>query len=311
MAVNLRISAETPVVAPLLDNDDFLIRRSDENFRVNAFELLVSNYAQNPTGGIYVTTDPTQIPLSDSHPDGTIRIVFTPGETEAHIELKTSGVYNDTGFRISGSTLKLGRDMSISSTAGWLETENASQLVGHLRSLLPHIEFSDAGTLNPQSPIVDVLKTFPVFTGAVGEVSGTVLGQGYIVSPTRIVKNSFHESGSIAAGADVTHRLYVGADNTGVLFNQFIIPQAAFTADTTLIINYDKELGFPNGQSFFMELTSPATFSLKTDSGGNILTIHEGQELKTEDVVLSNLVVKNDAGFLLFNDGGFVKNNAF
>ena len=77
---------------------------------------------QSPTGGpdvtrankrsiLYVTTDPTAVIGDETNIDGSIRFVFTPGDTEAHIEAKADGVWNDTSLRVAASSLMLGRDL--------------------------------------------------------------------------------------------------------------------------------------------------------------------------------------------------------
>ena len=98
--------------------------------------------------------------------DGTIRLIFTVGDSFAHIELRANGVFNDTGFRYAASSVSIGRDTILSGSAGFIETNNPSGIVGHTRSIIPHIQFDDAGTSQPQTPILDAEEIFDVFTGA-------------------------------------------------------------------------------------------------------------------------------------------------
>ena len=238
--------------------------------------------------------------------DGSIRIEFTAGDTFAHIESRANGVWNDSGLRVSPNTLQIGRDISLSSAAGWLETDHTSAQLGHPRSLIPHVEFEDEGTGLAHSPKAGPLRIFPVYEGAVGEQIGTVLSQVFNVTPSRVLNKVFHEVGSVGATAPVTHRLYTGSDNTGTLFSEFVLPPEDVVANTTLTINYDKDLGFTDGQNFFMELSSTQNFSLKTDSGGNLLTIHQAQELRELDIILDQLVVGKDADLVFANDASLI-----
>jgi len=247
----------------------------------------------NPRSKLYVTTDNTALIGSDTDPDGSIRIVFTPGENEAHIELKASGVYNDTGFRFSSSSLSVGRDMIVSAIAGFLETINPSAITGHTRSFIPHIQFNNEFTEFIHAPIVKTSETFVVFSTAVSEISGTTIGINLGVVPSRIVENSIHEVGTVPATQSVTVKFFKGTDNTGILFNQRVLPASDLPANTTLSIDYDQDLGFEAGQNIFQEFTSTASFSLKTDSGGNPLTSHAGHETSEVGVISENLVFDN------------------
>ena len=329
----------------------------------------------NPTSKHYVTTDNTKVIPADNDPNGSIRIIFTPGETEAHIEAKANGVYNDTGFRFSSGSVNIGRDMIVSAVAGHLETRNPSAAVGHVNGLIPHIEFSDAGTIAAETPIVKAEEDFVVYSGAVSEIIGTTIGINLAEIPSRIIEFSIHDVGSVPSSAPVTVKFFTGTDNTGFLFNErklaanalvassitattiaFVDSNpdtitdtgngfisggfvnggtirvsgstsndgfytidtvtagtitlvsvnslttesagASVTINSTLSINYDNDLGFEGGVSVFMELTSSANFSLKTDSGGNPLTTHEAHELGEVGILTENLMIDEDFNFM-------------
>jgi len=255
----------------------------------------------NPTSKHYITTDPTKVIPSDDDPDGSIRIIFTPGETEAHIEAKADGVYNDTGFRFASSSISIGRDMTLSAVAGHLETNNPSALVGHVKGLIPHIEFDDDGTGQPETPILDAEEIFDVYVNAVSEIISTSIGIDLGVVPSRVIEHSFHEVGTVGATDPVTVSVYVGTDNTGILINQRTLPASDLVADTQLDIDYDNDLGFESGANIFTEFTSDTAFSLKTDVSGNPLTSHEGHELAELELLTENLVYDQNFDQILDN----------
>jgi len=236
--------------------------------------------------------------------DGSIRLRFETGEENANMESRASGVWNDTGLRLSSSTLQLGRDMNLSALAGFLETINPSAVVGHQRSLIPHIQFDDAtGTTKNQLhiPIANIEETFVLFSNATSEITDTTIGQIISDSPGRILSTSIHEVGTTAASAEVTVSWFVGTDNTGILVNKRILPASDLIANTTLTIDYDEDFGIDDGVSYFMEFTSTANFSLKTDSGGNILITHTGHALEELIGVTENLIYNNVLGHVLNN----------
>ena len=226
--------------------------------------------------------------------DGSIRLIFTEGDNDAHIESRANGVWNDTGFRYASSSVSIGRDLVVSGSAGFIETNNPSGIIGHTRSIIRHIEFDDSGTKQPQTPILDIEKVFDVFTGATSEIIGTTIGINLGVSHGRFLEESIHEVGTVGSSAPIVVSVYLGTDNTGFVKDRRTLPASALVANTTLTIRYDNDLGFRAGEVNFMEFTSTANFSLKTDSGGNPLTKHEAHELSVLGLITENLMLDKD-----------------
>ncbi len=247
----------------------------------------------NPNDIVYIKGNETT--------DGSIRLQFESPDSNSHLERRTSGVWNDTGIRIASSSLQIGRDMTLSAIAGFIETINPSAVVGHQRAILPHIQFDDAtGTILNQLhvPIANKQETFVLFSTAVGEQTGTVIGQIISDSPGRILSTSVHEVGTTAATAQVTVKFFVGSDNTGVLVNSLNLPSSDLTAGATLTIDYDEDFGLDAGVTYFQEFSSTANFSLKTDSGGNVLTTHTGHQLDELQGVTENLMIDENLNFM-------------
>lgn len=272
--------------------------------RGNPFDTL---YVSNGEGVIGTARD-------DEGFEGSIRFMYTQGDEFAHIESKVSGVWNDTGLRIASSTLSLGRDMKLAAIAGFLETINPSAIVGHQRSIIPHIQFDDATgtTLNQlHVPIANIEDTFVLFSTASSETTGTTIGQIIADSPGRIISTSVHEVGATGASAQVIVNWFVGADNTGTLVNQRKLPASDLTANSTLTIDYGEEFGIDAGVTYFQEFTSAASFSLKTDSGGNILITHTGHALEELQGVTENIIYNNAFDQILDNSLNPVYGNQF
>lgn len=253
---------------------------------------------RNKRGLIYITTDSTADNSLETAPENSIRIAFTPGDTSAHIEKFLNGVWNDTGFRFASSSVGVGRDMTISAVAGHLETLNPSAAQGHTRGLIPHIEFNDFGTVAAETPIVNQERDFVVYSGAVSEIIATTIGINLGTVPSRIIEFSEHEVGTVGSSAPVTVKFFTGSDNTGFLFNEKRLAANALVANTQLKIPYDLDLGFEGGISIFMEFTSTANFSLKTDIGGNPLTTHEAHELDEVGILTENLMIDEDLNLM-------------
>lgn len=247
----------------------------------------------------------------DNDTDGSIRFAFREGESVAHLEARSSGVWNDDGLRISSRSLDVGRDMTISAVAGHLETTNPSAAVGHVKGLIPHIEFDDGGTTQAETPVVAAEEIFTVFGTAVGETTGTTIGIQIGVTPGRIIEESIHEVGATVPTSKVQVSFYTGTDNTGFLFNRKILPASDFVANTTLEIPYANDLGFEAGVSVFMEFSSDTPLSLKIDAGGNPLTKHEAHALDEVGLFMENVIYDNGLGLVLTSDLNLVFGRQF
>lgn len=256
----------------------------------------------NPGKTVYIGNINADTPANENT-DGTIRLIFTVGDSSAHIELRANGVFNDTGFRYAASSVSIGRDTILSGSAGFIETNNPSGIVGHTRSIIPHTRFDDSGTAQPQTAILKATEIFDVFTGAVSEIESTTIGINLGVSPGRFLEVSIHEVGSVGSSEPVTVTIYIGTDNTGFIKDRRELPADGMVANTTLEIDYDNDLGFRAGEANFMEFVSTANISLKTDSGGNPLTKHEAHQLAVVNLIAENLMI--DVNFDLMFDLSF------
>ncbi len=268
---------------------------------------------RNKRSLLYITTDDTAVIGSDNDPNGSIRIVFTPGDPSAHIEAKANGVYNDTGFRFSSSSVSIGRDLQASAVGGFLETLNLSEIDDHLKALIPHIQFDINGTLGPaHTPILDIRKDFIIFPGpTTSEIVFPTIGQVFTATPTRVLHSATHEVGSVSATAPIEVSYYKGTDNTGPLLNRLNLPASAMVANTPLTIIYDSDFGFENATSIFFEFKSSALISLDLNAAGNVITTQNGHELTELDNILDEFVLANDLGITFDNNLNIVVHNRF
>lgn len=245
--------------------------------------------------------------------DGSIRLIHTDPDEIAHIELRANGVWNDTGFMFSSGSISLGRDLLLSAVGGFLETVNPSMMVDHLKTLVPHIEFTTAGTKNAaHMPILDVRETFVVFDGpSTGEIISTTIGQTFTVDPTRVLHSSTHEVGSISATEEIIVSYYKGSDNTGDLLNSMKLPASDMIAGQPLTIVYDSDFGFETVQTIFFEFISDNNISLETNAGGDVITSQDGHILAELDIMLDEFVLANDLSLVFDNDLNIVVHNRF
>ncbi len=274
----------------------------------------------NPRDIVYIKGNETT--------DGSIRFRFITTvppdapETEAHVELRATGVWNDTGLMFSAGSISLGRDLKVSAAGRFLETVDISSSISTPNKfLIPHIEFANVGEIeHAKMPVTDTFKQFPIFTGTPdGQVTGTTIGQIFTGITNRILERSNHEVGTIGATAEIQISFFAGVNNAGILFNRFNIPASDMVANTPLNIVFAEDFGIERS-TIFQEFKSVNAISLKT-IGGNIITEQEGHPLGTEDILLDNQVLTKgsdpdsitpaDLDFVFAKDLSLVVNNLF
>lgn len=270
---------------------------------------------QRPGGGPDVTRRNKRDVLyikGDETTDGSIRIIISPADDDAHIELRASGSWNDTSFRFSSGSVEIGRDLKLQAAADFLKTQNPSGFDTHDIALVPHIPFTPNGTLSPHTPILDTLKTESFFTTPVSEIIATTISQVYTITFAQIINSIVYEAGSLSSSNEVEHSIYEGSDNTGVLISRKNLPASDFTANLPVLVEFDSDIGFSeNHLNIFIEMVCVNSFSLKTDISGNIITEFETQALETRDLVYEDLVLGNDLSITFDNNLNFVFHQQF
>ena len=266
----------------------------------------------NPGVTVYLGNINAGQPANDTT-DGSIRLAFTSGDPTAHIALRTNGVWNDTGFRFSSSSVSLGRDLRMGAVGGFIETFNVSEIEDHLKALLPHIQFDILGTTAPaHMPILDKREDFVTFPGpATGEIIATTIGQVFSAIPTRVLHSATHAVGSVGATAQVEVSYYKGTDNTGSLLNRFNLPASAMVANTPVVIVYDSDFGFENAQNIFFEFVSANSISLETNASGDVITTQNGHTIDELDIILDELTLSDEADITFDDEGNFVVGDRF
>lgn len=269
---------------------------------------------RNKRSIIYIISGvPPAIPISEDDPNGSLRLVLEPGKKNPKFQFKENDVYNTTGLEISSKSLDVGLDLTISAAASFIETFNPSVADEHQRALIPHITFDAiSGTdVTPHTPVLKPLDTSVIFAPAVSEITSTVIGINFTTTHARIIKTIKHKVGTAGATEPIVYSIFVGPDNTGLLVVQRNLGIGDIIPDSDLDIEFDFDMGLRNNSEYFIELTSPVAFSLKTDSMGNPLLTFIEEELGILNMVTENLVWDNDLGHVLDNSLNPVYLNQF
>ncbi len=235
----------------------------------------------------------------DANTDGSLRLIFIEGQEEVVIQLRDDGVFNDTSFRVAASSIAIGRDLKIGGAASFIETFNPSVADEHQRALVPHITFGDEGTEFVHTPVTKPIAESVIFAPAVSEIISTTIGINFTTTHARIIKTIEHQIGTVGASDPVVYSIFAGTDNNGILIVERNLGIGQLIAESPLLIQFNFDMGLRNSQDYFIELTSPNAFSLKTDSMGNPLLTFIEEELGTLDIVTENLVWDNDLNHVL------------
>ncbi len=226
------------------------------------------------------------------------------------IEIRSGAEGAEQGAWVLGSLLfadgsvRLGLDGKISWSAGFVETTSLSSPAGHNRALIPHTEFNEFGTLLSHAPQLNEVHPFVFFDTPVSQITSAVIGQILTSADAVVIDKGFWEVGNAGATENVVLRVFVGTDNTnptGPFFENTYIP-SQFAADSTAEIDFQDGFGFDEGGQFFLEFSSDAPFSLKTDAGGNIVTSFSLHDLFEVGMITTDLILDNNLDPLLDND---------
>lgn len=230
----------------------------------------------NPSDALYIKGNDTT--------DGSLRIIpDTSFQTEAEFQLRTDGVWNDTGILIAASTVYLGRELQISAGGEWVLTKDAGT---DIRSLIPHVRFDPASGTDETIvvPVVGALNEDVIIqpddTGEAEQNSFQFLGaSAFLVLANALIL----KTGSTSATDNVTVKLYRDGFGTG-LFYQRTYPQASFPADTDITLTTDGLVELFENEVFYIDITvdDGGFLSLKTDVtnttpywGGNFYFVTE------------------------------------
>ena len=100
----------------------------------------------NSTGNTYIK--------GDENTNNSIRLIDDNGTPV--FQKRINGVWNDSDLRVSGDSLHIGRDLSISAAGHHMVVSSKS---GSGKFLLIPAPFSDSGTNEPEMPILNVKET--------------------------------------------------------------------------------------------------------------------------------------------------------
>ena len=245
----------------------------------------------------------------DSSTDGSIRLIpDISNGTEMEVQLRSNGVWNDTGIVIAASTVYLGRELQISGGGEYMLTKDENT---DIKSLIPHVRFD---SVDGTDEIVVVPRVGAIATDQIiqsddtGEVSGSTI-QFIGGSTALILANALLLRTGAAATGDVTLQLHRDSYTEGLFYSRSY-PQATFTADSDITLSTDGLVEFTANEVFYVTLTCTGTLTLKADVtnttpyyGANFYSLTEDEITPDEFGGVLNKVLINASDEILFNGG--------
>lgn len=218
--------------------------------------------------------------------DGSLRLIPDSTGQLMEVQLRASGVWNDTGIQIAASTVHLGMELLLSAAGSYLYTRDVAEAI---KGLTPRILFTTSeGTAGnyAQVPKLDGLITNVDIQGdQTSESTKTDHTYVWTGAGDEFTFRMHVEMGTVAASDNVTLTLYRGSDDTGAIFFQRNYPAADFPSGARV----SKTLGgLPEtfeGQNIFIKYESPVAFALKGDALGNMYVAHCYHDVTEENIV--------------------------
>lgn len=256
---------------------------------------------RNPLRVVYIK--------GDELTDGSIRILPDLTGENAEFQLRTGGIWNDTGLQIAASSIALGRDLKLSGAGEFLQTASVNQAS---EALIPHTNFTDSGTNFPITPVLgQLIERVVAQPDDSDERVGTTLSTSILSPFNGLLPKAYARTGSVGATEPVCLTIRNGGPTGPIYWQRNLEAALLGTPNTEFEIDFEGFLQANIGILVHLEMVSDATFSLKTNPAGVWWQALDFQVIAEEDLISDNLVLANDAGLVFQNDGGFIANDVF
>lgn len=268
---------------------------------------------QRPAGITVGVNNPYEIIYlkGDANTDGSLRITVDPNDnSEFQLEFRDVGVWNLTGLTIAQASILLGRALKVSGAGEFIQTDGFST---GTQALIPHIEYTGAGTIAPHTPILGPL----ILQDANNQDPDTeqLIGAFFfpLTPPTRRLATGFWVYiGSIPPNGPMSFAVTDGF--AGPSLYEVLLPASFFVANSKVRIPFE-------GGGFVNEPNSTQIYELRTlppdDSwalGKSSITdtfwfAFDYYELTTTDLVTEDFILGVDGSICLGNSGNFGQGN--
>ena len=201
----------------------------------------------------------------DEETDGSRRIIVDPLSNVATFEERTGGVWNLGELLISGESLNVGRNLTISAAGEFLIVQNKAT---QTKSIVALSKFDDSGTEHHAENVIftprHLFTAQPIFDT---EFIGTQLIAVALGVVNTVTYNILFKTGSVVPTEEMVFTIRLVDENGPVLY-QRIHPASQFPANSDITIEMVPSFDFPIGTLIHAEWTSISNFSMLTNPSG-------------------------------------------
>jgi hypothetical protein len=238
--------------------------------------------------------------------DGSIRLILLPGDTVARLEVRGGGAWNLAPIDIAPETLRFGKNLSLSATGNYLQTE--SSLNGSV-ALVPHIHYDSSGSDIPHWPVLFKERESFQISAAPDPGGGTVVGkdiQTTFSSIVSLIATRLYLSGKSITPTTPWTITIRRNDINGEVYYQHKYPADEFKVATFSVQLYGKMEASP-GDTAHLQLTSETDMSLLlSTTPGEIWAAIDMQILEKTEALVDNWLMDEDGQIIVDNDNQFV-----
>ncbi|MEE8113953.1 MAG: hypothetical protein V3T23_06325 [Nitrososphaerales archaeon] len=241
--------------------------------------------------------------------DGSLRLKPDLSVDNIEFQMRTTGVWNDTGIQIAASSVHMGRDLLLSGAGEFLQTIN---LINQNPALIPHVPFSDlTGTLSPSAPILSPKVVRTGFSRVeADEITGTDLQEVLIVPFILITNKLYFKTGSIGATADITITIRRGEDTSGIVIWERAFPATLMSAaNTEFSFDLGILMGGTEGEFAHVQFQSENDISLATSATFEVLRAADIFLLQEEDLIQDIQTISREADLTFDREGNWIVAN--
>lgn len=210
----------------------------------------------------------------------------------AVLELRESGVWNNTGLIISGDTLSLGREATLSAIGEFIVGFDAGV---NRKAIHSHIHFSDEGTLETGyfAKLQAIINNFPIQLDDSVDIISNLIEHSFTAAGTFIVSVDNFKAGSVVPTGNIVLDVFrtAGAEPE-TLFYRENYPQALFDkpSGTEISLTLIPPQQISVGQFIRSEIYTDdgSDLSLLGDATGNPFFTASVQLLSEEPILTFN-----------------------
>lgn len=222
--------------------------------------------------------------------DGSIRLEITQVDSTdvTEIQKRISGIWQPTSLKTGPNSVFIGLNVALGAAGHHLITvdpDGHQHFHGH-NTFDGELTIADATILNAYFAADRVI----IQPDDSGEFTGTLIGFAALTGLHVLSRVGYLKVGATAASDTIRIQIFDGTDNTGTVIFDQSYPASQFPANTEITFAADGFIEFETGQTTFLQISSPGTFSLKMNAAvtefwfaSDVSLIHEDDMLQTTE----------------------------